>query len=113
MKRAHAPHLTWAWPSDVGVESAYTIFTLTETDRQKIIAWAKKQDATAVKMQLKSGVFKDDPMTMARLRHGLPNYGACGGAITYHFTPTSLGVVLTVTHGVTKEKLDLTDYDSW
>jgi hypothetical protein len=97
-------------PSNVQAESS---FTIAERDRNKIIAWAKKQDAKAVQMQLKSGAFQDNPMVTAQLHQDVPYYGACGGALTYSFTPTSIGTVLTVTHGVTKEKLDLTDYDSW
>lgn len=38
--------------------------------------------------------------------------GAIGGDLTFHFTPTSLGMVFTVTHSSGAE-LDLTDYESW
>ena len=40
-------------------------------------------------------------------------YGAIGGAYTYHFTPTSLGVAVVIENTVTKAELDLTDYYSW
>lgn len=39
--------------------------------------------------------------------------GAIGGQYTYSFTPTSLGVVFTVTNNVTNATLDLTEYDKW
>jgi len=39
-------------------------FSITAIDRKKIMAWAKKQDAKVVKMQLKSGQFKDNAITM-------------------------------------------------
>jgi hypothetical protein len=40
-------------------------------------------------------------------------YGAIGGAYTYTFTPTSIGVAATVENTVTKAVLDLSDYGSW
>lgn len=39
--------------------------------------------------------------------------GACGGILTYIFTPTSLGLVTTVRHNLTKEEINLTDYEGW
>jgi len=42
-----------------------------------------------------------------------PHYGAIGGAYTYRFTPTSLGVIFVVENTVTKASLNLTDYDHW
>jgi len=39
--------------------------------------------------------------------------GASGGRYTWSFTPTSLGVALVVTDEVTKQEIDLTDYESW
>ena len=40
-------------------------------------------------------------------------YGAIGGAYTYEFTPTSIGVVVKVRNSVTNAVIDLTDYESW
>lgn len=45
-------------------------------------------------------------------RYGDKYYGAIGGAFTYSFTPTSLGVIVKVTH-VDGGEIDLTDYMSW
>lgn len=39
--------------------------------------------------------------------------GAIGGRLTYEFTPTTLGCVAKVTDCITKETIDLTDYESW
>lgn len=39
--------------------------------------------------------------------------GAIGGALTYSFTPTSLGIVTKVTNNFNKETIDLTNYDEW
>lgn len=41
------------------------------------------------------------------------NCGAIGGRFTWSFCNTSLGTVKKVTDGITKQELDLTDYDSW
>ena len=40
-------------------------------------------------------------------------YGSIGGAYTYHFTPTSIGTVIKLENTVTKETIDLSDYDHW
>jgi len=43
--------------------------------------------------------------------NGQPYEGAIGGAVTYSFTPTSIGMVVKVhAHG---HELDLSDYASW
>ncbi len=41
--------------------------------------------------------------------------GAIGGGLTYHFTPTSLGVVckVTLSIGTFEDSIDLTEYDEW
>lgn len=39
--------------------------------------------------------------------------GAIGGARTYTFTPTSLGVIATVICGFCKQELTLTDFSDW
>lgn len=42
------------------------------------------------------------------IKSGHPYYGAIGGAVTFTFTPTSIGHFVVATHGYTKAKLDLT-----
>lgn len=40
--------------------------------------------------------------------------GAIGGRFTYSFTPTSIGVGISVTDGLEqKDTINLTDYESW
>jgi hypothetical protein len=68
----------------------------------KIAQWANEQDAIVVAKQKEQGVVGDRP-----------NYGAIGSTLTYMFTPTSIGTIVKVVHGVTKAELDLTDYDWW
>lgn len=36
-----------------------------------------------------------------------------GGRFTYMFTPTSLGVVITVRDNITGAEINVTDYESW
>lgn len=88
-------------------------FVITEEEQKRIAAWCKEQDAKAAHIQQQSGQYKDDPHKEDLLRRGMPYYGAVGGSLTYHFTPTAIGTVFAVSHAVTKETLDLTDYDSW
>lgn len=39
--------------------------------------------------------------------------GAIGGRITYSFTPTTLGTVVKVYDELTKDEIDLTEYEKW
>lgn len=41
------------------------------------------------------------------------NYGAIGGAYTYSFTQTGIGVGVRLKNSVTKEEIDLTEYENW
>lgn len=39
--------------------------------------------------------------------------GAIGGSLTYSFTPTSLGMIVKVRDALSKQEIDLTNYDEW
>jgi hypothetical protein len=40
--------------------------------------------------------------------------GAMGGRFTYHFTPTSVGMVIKVTDALEqKDTIDISDYEGW
>ena len=65
-----------------------TVFKLTEEQEKKLTKWKKKLNK------------KEET-------------GAIGGAFTYAFTPTSLGIIVEVIHAPSGEKINLTDYDSW
>ena len=41
------------------------------------------------------------------------NLGAIGGRLTFSFTPNNLGCVIKVIDNVSKQELDLTEYESW
>lgn len=86
-------------------------FELSEKQEQQIAAWDKEQDALMCERQLAEGIYTGSIREM--LEEGVPYYGAIGGALTFAFTPTSLGVVVKVTHGGTGAELDVTEYDLW
>jgi len=73
------------------------MFNLTEEQDKKLSKWIEEQDAKVAAMQEKVR----------------PNYGCSGGAYTYSFTPTSLGVVIKVKNAITNDEIDLTEYDQW
>jgi hypothetical protein len=73
------------------------MFCLDETQKEKLAEWMRLQEEKVAKMQEREDAY----------------YGAIGGGYTYMFTPTGLGVVTIVRNGVTKEEINLTDYDTW
>lgn len=86
-------------------------FTLTEQQRQDIAAWSVAQDKKAIEMQRASMTPQEFEQNTAGGKY--PYGGAIGGTLTYCFTPTGLGVVASVRHGLTQEELDVTDYATW
>lgn len=46
-------------------------------------------------------------------RKGEVYAGASGGNLTFSVTPTGLGTTFKVRESITKEEIDLTDYDNW
>lgn len=71
------------------------MFSLTEAQQTKLNKWLKTQEQV-LESQGKDGY-----------------NGAIGGALTYSFTPTSVGDIVKVYDSRTKAEYDLTDYDSW
>ena len=63
--------------------------------------------------KLKSWIDEQDRLVCLKQNRSCPNYGSCGGAYTYSFTPTSIGLVIKVKNGITNNTIDLTDYDNW
>lgn len=63
-------------------------FELDASDLKRLEAWMKKKDTSTY-------------------------FGANGGRFSYHFTPTTLGLVLRVTDNLDGSEIDLTDYESW
>lgn len=82
----------------------------------KYVSWVKEQNKKAVEIQKEK--YANDP-SVSELHYevcwnmGLPYCGAIGGEISWTFTPTGLGEIITVKHSITGDKLNLTDYASW
>lgn len=69
------------------------------SDLEKIRAWCDEQDKKVAEIQKRPD--------------GLAYYGAIGGAYTYMYTPTGLGVIVKIMNNLTEEVLDLTTYEDW
>lgn len=92
-------------------------FQISPKQRVKFEKWSKEQEAKAYEMQL---VRKDqtDPELASSIspfevtileEMKKPYYGAIGGGYTWNFSPSSIGMLITVEHSITKEKLDFFD----
>lgn len=64
-------------------------FSLTEEQTEKALVWQEE-------------LCKDDA-----------NIGAIGGRFTYKITPTGLGNIIIIVDNVTKQELNVTDYEDW
>jgi hypothetical protein len=77
----------------------------------------ESQDSNQVKPETRIAMFwidKDQAKRMSKFSndHRVCQRGAIGGAVTYSFTPTSLGEVVKVKCACGKE-LDVSDYEGW
>ena len=74
-------------------------FSLTRKEEAKLSKWQTKEEK----------ILKE-----AAAQSGVPYHiGPIGGAYTYSFTPTTIGLSITVKHNVSGNKIDLTDYTEW
>lgn len=94
---------THSWDEEFG-------FKLSVKQEAKVAEWNTEQDKITVERQKKHKV---DAFVAALLEQGIPYYGASGGSLSYTFTPTSLGTIVTVKHAGTDAELDVTDYENW
>ena len=85
-------------------------FIIDWEQQERIQAWLKSEVYPDVIAKQKAEP-NPSPVAQACWNEGYPYGGACGGGITYQFSPTGIGVV---THVIAYDKrLDLTDYESW
>jgi hypothetical protein len=47
------------------------------------------------------------------LKEDEPYYGCSGGAYSYIYTPTSLGMIIGVRNNITKDEINLTNFKDW
>lgn len=85
------------------------MFKLSESELQKVAGFIKEQDAKVIELQKSS----DNEMIKLYAEQNIAYYGASGGAYSYIFTPTSLGLVSTIKNNLTNEELTLTDFGDW
>lgn len=92
------------------------MFILEHEDMKKIDEWLKTTVYPDVIAKQKL-VPEYAALAIARdsWEQGYPYGGAIGGGLSYHFTPTSIGLITKITYGSGEHQheLDLTDYDSW
>jgi hypothetical protein len=79
------------------------MFGLDEKQAQKLSAWKEEQHKKVIEKQ--KGTKVEHP--------GEAYYGCSGGAFTYMFTPTTLGLVTEVKNNLTGETINLTDFEDW
>lgn len=79
------------------------MFSLDAQQISKLNEWSGEQDKKVVELQKGTKLEHPDEAY----------YGCSGGALTYMFTPTTLGLVVKVQNNLTSEIIDLTDYESW
>lgn len=79
-----------------------TTFQLNENQEAKLTEWLEFVRRKGVEMH------GEDP-----LHPGYPRLGAVGGGITYSFTPTGIGLAVTVKDFLTGEVISLTDWEEW
>jgi hypothetical protein len=65
--------------------------------------------------QDKANIFieKQDALVAKRQNSDTPYYGASGGAYSYIFTITSLGLMVSIRNNLTKVEENLTDTSDW
>jgi hypothetical protein len=83
------------------------IFIVSKEEQDTINIWIERHDR-AKHIPKKGGGFWKELFAQSGKRYS----GAIGGAYSYVFTPTGIGIVFKVKCSC-GEVLDLTDYDSW
>jgi hypothetical protein len=99
------------------------IFTLDEAQTGRYYQWRQEIETRVFQHQITTGTTLQgtplDPDMLTMLRdiaaagEVQPYYGSIAGAYTFRFTPTSLGVAVTVRNSETGDEINLSDYDSW
>ena len=86
-------------------------FSVNKAQLETIKKWKDELDKQTVARQKETMSAADFSLLTQDGKY--PYSGAIGGDLTYSFTNTSLGTIITVTDKFTDEKLDVTDYDMW
>jgi hypothetical protein len=87
------------------------MFRINNEQQEKIDKWLKEEVYPPLLEQQKQSL--GDKFNQYTDNGQYPYCGACGGNLTYSFTPTTLGVVVKVYESLSRKTLDLTDYYEW
>lgn len=89
-------------------------FSLSSEQVRRLDEWISAQNQKAVNAQ-KANPPRGVPLDLLESywEDGFPYSGATGGCFTYSFTPTSIGVVVSVYNSHTGGTIDLTNYATW
>lgn len=88
------------------------MINLTQKQVDKLDSWVKEQAKIALERQ-KETVKNPSYGFISSWEMGYPYEGAIGGSLTYHVTPTSMGVIIKASHSMTDNEIDLTEYEDW
>lgn len=86
-------------------------FLITDEEEVRIRDWLEQEVYPKVIAQQKEAHPNPHPFMSDIWEMGYPYEGACGGGLTYEFTPTSIGMVTVAKYG--DYELNFTDYGSW
>jgi len=90
-------------------------FELTDDQVDKYMRWTVEQHKKAMCIQ-KEKVHSTDPLYDVYVENwklGIPYSGTIGGLEEFIFSPTSLGLMITVRNIYTGDELELTDFNMW
>ncbi len=91
------------------------MFELTANQKKVVDEWMEEQYKKAIQIQKESVSTSDTfyDIYQESWEMGYPYEGAIGGGITYCFTPTSIECITVIRYSLTKEELDITDWENW
>jgi hypothetical protein len=81
------------------------VFSVNTAEQGVINEWVESLRSEIMELQKKSAV--------SDLAEADPYYGAIGGGLTYSFSPTGLGMIITVKETITGKELNVTNALDW
>jgi len=108
--QATAERLKAKYGPDFAKYTSQNGFPMTVAEAGAINEWLEslKPEILAIQKRGSNG----DPFRDMMLNEE-PYYGATGGGVSYTFTPTSLGTILTVKEAITGKELNVSDALDW
>ncbi len=85
------------------------IYTLNDVEQRRLDEFMAERKAQLLEEQRKAMSPEDFEYLTAGGK--FPYLGAIGGGVTYHLTPNSIGMGISVTYAGVER--DITDFDSW